>query len=346
MEPSQAIAERTHSGYVLFTAEPQPIKCVLMVRDKKNEATIKAYLGLVDSFEEATDQRIPQARQRVQEIRRGGRLNPSLHAVVHQAAEAMRKGDALGCYRALKWVESNALEVRHESIRAISPNGSPACVEAIKHMHNDETKDAFGRRAEIYETTQAEIEPYASAVQEVLNWVATVDPLMHEEMIAIVSEAIIFRAQALMGGSLVRTFGSVYIGSPDHDPLRKELGEQFNIGTVPYFMEHLVHETSHNVLYALMDLDPMVLNPVNERYTAPLRTDLRPIYGIYHACFVLSRMVRVFRLLDARGEPDYARLIKHFVPRLKYGLQMLKQHARMTDTGRNLYETFAVCAGL
>ncbi len=57
-----------------------------------------------------------------------------------------------------------------------------------------------------------------------------------------------------------------------------------------YFLDHITHETSHLVLHTLMNVDPLITNGHAQRFDAPIRPDPRPLYGIYHATFVLSRI--------------------------------------------------------
>ncbi len=333
-----------YKGQSIFTVFPQAVDRILMIRERKNRESIQAYLALARAFEAGSGQHLNAAREIVARLDPYKKLNPSLHAIVHRASIAMKGGDALGCYRALKWVETAALLVEEQELQIKSPDSSPACFEAIDHMHNDETKDVHGRRAEIYETSGEDISPYVQHIREVMNLIEVVDPVMHAEINAVLSEVVVFRAQALMGGSLARSFGAVYIGSPDHDPIREKFGQHFSIRGVPYFMEHVVHESSHNVLFGLMLFDPMVLNSSQDRYSAPLRKDLRPIYGIFHASFVLARMIRVFRLMHAQGDPVYLKLINHFVPRLENGLNVIKAHGNLTPVGWEMFETFRECA--
>lgn len=53
--------------------------------------------------------------------------------------------------------------------------------------------------------------------------------------------------------------------------------------------ETLVHEAAHTLLTARAVDAPLVTNPRAARYRAPVRTDPRPMEGIYHATFVLAR---------------------------------------------------------
>lgn len=55
------------------------------------------------------------------------------------------------------------------------------------------------------------------------------------------------------------------------------------------FMKTIVHESAHLLLFAVAREEPLVLNDPAERYGSPLRQDLRPLDGIFHAAFVSAR---------------------------------------------------------
>jgi hypothetical protein len=62
----------------------------------------------------------------------------------------------------------------------------------------------------------------------------------------------------------------------------------------------LVHESAHQVLFALSCREPVVENALEARFASPLRRDPRPIIGVYHATFVCARMGYAFRAMLAR----------------------------------------------
>ena len=51
----------------------------------------------------------------------------------------------------------------------------------------------------------------------------------------------------------------------------------------------LVHEAGHNLLFAIAREEPLVANDPGERFVSPLRTDLRPMDGVFHGAYVLVR---------------------------------------------------------
>lgn len=65
-----------------------------------------------------------------------------------------------------------------------------------------------------------------------------------------------------------------------------------NYKTHPHWADYLrtlVHETAHLLLFAIAREEPLVLNDADERQASPLRDDMRPVDGIFHAAFVSAR---------------------------------------------------------
>jgi HEXXH motif-containing protein len=83
----------------------------------------------------------------------------------------------------------------------------------------------------------------------------------------------------------------------------------------------------------------MVLNSDDERFTAPLRPDPRPMMGIFHATFVLSRVVRVFRRLAAHDPKRFAASVPYFIDRFTAGHETVVKHARLSDLGHRVAST-------
>ncbi|MCS4089637.1 aKG-HExxH-type peptide beta-hydroxylase [Rhizobium sp. BK176] len=68
--------------------------------------------------------------------------------------------------------------------------------------------------------------------------------------------------------------------------------------------EELIHEASHQVLECvafedkLFDNDELALKPMFE---APIRKDLRPAFGVFHALFVVARIKQFYETLERSG---------------------------------------------
>jgi len=107
-------------------------------------------------------------------------------------------------------------------------------------------------------------------------------------------------------------------------------------------VQALAHESGHNLLFGLCVNGPLQDNDDNERYSSPLRRDLRPMDGIVHATYVTARMHQsIQRLLDAnllgeqqRQEAEQANAVnaRHFAS----GMETVDRHARLTALGQTV----------
>lgn len=115
-------------------------------------------------------------------------------------------------------------------------------------------------------------------------------------------------------------------------------------GNVSLLAEGLVHEAAHLVLFAHSVDEPLVKNPLADRFASPLRRDARPMDGVFHATFVTARLYRFYRRLQetladgVHGVPQA--LIESKIPtyRARYddGVATIQRHGLLTDTGRQI----------
>lgn len=173
-------------------------------------------------------------------------------------------------------------------------------------------------------------------IQEALDLIKAHDPDQFHEIQELVTRIKIFDGRVLRGESSTKTFGAMWLRVPP--------AEDDQVG---YWVEHIVHEVSHIRLFAENFFDQLVLNPRDEcKFEAPIRDDLRPMYGVFHAAFVLARMFRVFRRmslagLDARFR-DRLQLIRLQFDR---GLKTLAHpDARFTPLGAAIRDELETCS--
>jgi HEXXH motif-containing protein len=57
----------------------------------------------------------------------------------------------------------------------------------------------------------------------------------------------------------------------------------------PQFYRQIVHETGHNLLFAIARNEPLMNADASVRRRSPLREDPRPLDGIFHAAYVSAR---------------------------------------------------------
>jgi hypothetical protein len=133
--------------------------------------------------------------------------------------------------------------------------------------------------------------------------------------------------EPFFGASALRAFGAIFSqAEPDH--------------SVVHCAASLIHEEAHTALFALSPMEGVVTNADGERYSSPLREDPRPLEGIFHATFVLARIVygmeamRSSGRLSSREQAVAAEIVETSRPRFFDGLATLRRHATLTARGR------------
>ncbi|MEA9389079.1 HEXXH motif-containing putative peptide modification protein [Acerihabitans sp. TG2] len=111
--------------------------------------------------------------------------------------------------------------------------------------------------------------------------------------------------------------------------------------TIPYYVGILAHECGHTALNIINSFDELVVNNPQELYAAPLREDNRPMIGIFHAFFVLSRICYVFNAIVQNNSSPYVEECRErfavVFKKLQDTHNTIKQHAVLTDIGRRIY---------
>lgn len=149
------------------------------------------------------------------------------------------------------------------------------------------------------------------------------------ESTELISEVLLLNAKGIQAGTSVDLFGMIH------------KNHAYRPDKITDILDFIIHEQSHLYLHLLNNKDVLVENPA-ERYESPLRANLRPIIGIYHATFVLSRIIYVLSNAHERNllpliEMDYSKnLIQYYRDRFFIGVNVLENHAKMTSLGREI----------
>lgn len=169
-------------------------------------------------------------------------------------------------------------------------------------------------------------------VEEAIPALREIDPEIYGEFDCFVSGLRLFTGRAARGITSSQCWGKILLRVPDPGPETDE--------PIMYFLDHITHETSHIVLHAIMSTDPLIINGFTGLYSAPIRWDPRPLYGIYHAMFVLSRISRVldsYSKHSQRPEVEVGRDIA--AQRFYKGYSTISEHGDLTEPGRQVLES-------
>lgn len=107
-------------------------------------------------------------------------------------------------------------------------------------------------------------------------------PELHGEVSAILHDIILVEGDSSLdykfaGGSCYMLWGALFINASMHQ-------------SPVSIMEAIAHESAHSLLFGFTIDEPLVNNADEDVFESPLRFDLRPMDGIYHATYVSARM--------------------------------------------------------
>jgi len=180
----------------------------------------------------------------------------------------------------------------------------------------------------------AEIEPITikalfivrNKIHEAIEIIAKHYPDMFDEISEQVSMIKVFQGKVTMGFTDVRMLGAMFIRIP-----------RPALNPILYFFEHIIHEASHIHLNSLMTIDPLILNAHDERYVSPLRNDLRPMIGVFHATFVSARIARsLIKLYQDTGNQELLHPLAEILDETIRGVIEIEKHAKLTAGGSQL----------
>jgi HEXXH motif-containing protein len=168
-----------------------------------------------------------------------------------------------------------------------------------------------------------------------LSLLAETDPKFHQEvralarMLVLADPASADPADGFNGASSFFLWGAVLLNSA----VRRS-----RVAVV----DLIVHESSHLLLFGIAGEGPLTSNSGTDRFKSPVRSDERPIDGIFHACFVTTRVhLAMSRMLAATGlcPSDRDDLVEHKERNGKAALgslATLAEHALPTELGEKV----------
>ncbi|NKY55936.1 aKG-HExxH-type peptide beta-hydroxylase [Nocardia flavorosea] len=331
-------AAAVESGYGIFGAQPDPARARLL------RTTVNTQLR--DSLQAATDaaatvlpKQSAAARSAADALDFDRRIAPVIFSLHRQISSGVRDQDvtqvAIGLSRLRIHRDRDELYAdRFE----LSPLQWDECdFETARYLYSPlgprEAGDRFG---EMLPLPPDRFDEYADTVNQALDLIRISDLDMYGEIHELVAEIRLFEGGALRAVSSPRSFGLMHL-SPPISPT--EIADPTTC-----FVERIVHEASHIALNAAMIVDPLVLNDPADRFTSPLRPDPRPMSGIYHAAFVLSRVVHVLDRMHAHYDPPTLTATFDLMnAKFAETHQVVLDHAQLSAVGREVLDS---CAAL
>jgi hypothetical protein len=166
------------------------------------------------------------------------------------------------------------------------------------------------------------------AAREALTLLAQASPEMYGEFLELATSVRLFEQKFVGSMSSPRSFGVMHICKP---------GEQDDLPL--YYLNNITHETSHIALNAVMTQGQLILNDPSERFSSPLRPDARPMDGIYHAAFVLSRIALVQSQPVVKQRPATAQLQENTLNFFWAAYKTITEEGKLTEAGHKVIES-------
>lgn len=116
------------------------------------------------------------------------------------------------------------------------------------------------------------------------------------------------------------------------------LSQELDLKTI---MDYIVHECAHQYIYHLTVFDELCSGSGD--YSSPLRKDKRPLEGIYHATFVLARLIYFYSSFKVESsiinKAEIKDLLSNYLMKFYDGYTVLLQNATLTPLGESLLKS-------
>lgn len=322
---------QTQSHYTAVPGENHP-KGLLISFQK---SILESFQEHIESVAFKTRIDLNYLQEKITQIDPATRLSPALFGVYARLRDAYRGNHLESIFESLQ-----ALRMLHQDQLYAPKRGYSSILTDAWESHSisEIRREALSSQEDIQMLPllhwHTEDFPPVS-LKQAETIISELEPAMWHEIEIYVSHIKLFLGKALESVTSPRYFGAIYLRLPsqEEDP-------------IAYYISTVLHETAHLHLFAMMSGDKLVLNTENELFASPLRKDKRPMTGILHATFVLSRMIRFFRKYVACfevGEATLNMLLKS-ENLFSEGIETIRQNARLTEAGTSLFNSLEPCS--
>lgn len=127
-------------------------------------------------------------------------------------------------------------------------------------------------------------------------------------------------------------FGSMIISCPE------DIFEKDNL--LEYYFDTVIHEYAHIQLNMILSNDPIIINESNYEFTSPIRNELRPMLGIFHAFYVLSYVLTIGKEIISELKKDIITpLLSERKKEFLSAANTIKENAILTERGKKIFSS-------
>jgi HEXXH motif-containing protein len=200
---------------------------------------------------------------------------------------------------------SNGVEGTSESLNALARAASLPAGEGVIKLRDSSIPAAWWDQFQVLidtdETssfrpvapTPEQFSRYRQEIAGSLELMGRIDPVLHDEVKGLLRSIV-------LGSSVNSDRGTAFTGASTFFLWGATVLNADVIGSLVTMVDLLVHESSHLLLFGLSFNEGLTRDRGEDRYDSPVRADKRPIDGIFHACYVTTRVhLAMKRLLDS-----------------------------------------------
>jgi len=301
------------------------------------ELLVANLLRGVEHAEAGLGVEVPELRERIASLDPTRRFSPVLYVGFSQLADSFRTEAPARVLDALQWLcVLEEREIHDSRFRLASILEEWWEKSFVAEIRKPPTKDHAEGAVVIQPLLETDLSDFEAVHDDALQLIEEVDEGMWAEITEYVSRLKLFVGGGIQALSSPRVFGAVYLQLPSGAT-----------APGPYCLEHLVHETSHLALNALMAHDQLLENP-HVVHPAPIRPDPRPLYQVLHGTFVLARNLRVFSRLAEQRPKEFplSAVFENSAAAYARGYETLAQVAEWTPAGADLFASFDAPSGV
>ena len=310
---------------------PDPARALALdLRMRQQLAQSLAHIG--QSLENSGRSLPGALTTRIELLGRAGLASPSMFGLYYEATSTLLGNDVGPGLAMLDELAGEPL-LEDRTLRILTFDQMPRNQQArYRRLMDTDPETPFSIVAPPPGLGAASVGAFAAA----LNRLRAAVPETVDEFEAIIREVILVSGDPAIGydfagGCCYMLWGALFINAGAHK-------------SDVELMEAIAHESAHSLLFGFTVDEPLVLDAGTQRFASPLRDDLRPMDGIYHATFVSARMHWTMSRLLASGqlsasEADEASARMQTDARnFSAGYATLRAHAQLSATGRQLLD--------
>ncbi len=268
----------------------------------------------------------------VASLKEGHRFGPTTFGLYYQLALALmddRMQDAERIARDLSATQSAPPAAL--SVRSLG-DLPPLQADLYRQMMDTDPQTRFS----LLPPSQPLASAFVQRLHRAMALMRSVTPELAEEFAGLIREVCMVVGDPSAryqfdGGSSYMLWGGLFLNIQSHE-------------TDLQLLEVLAHESGHSLLFGYALDEALVLNSDDELFPSPLRVDLRPMDGIYHATYVSARMHwAMSRLLCSptltaveRSEVEQA--LQRDAENFDAGDEVVQRHGVLSQTGRSVIE--------